>query len=235
MTERYPKYLQIKETLLRGIASGRFKDLLPSENELAARFGVSRMTARRSLEELVREKIAVRIPGKGTYVSKQEFSQGVFRILPFTKYAEENDVTPKAEVIEIGVSKVPSDVAEKLGAERAVLVRRRHLFDDRPVRYERRYLREDLCGDILWEDLSVGSINEILTRKMNLPLTKVWQRLTAVLLPEAVAADLDMESGGPAFRMERLTYTFDRPVTHVTYYLTGDAFAFEDTFQPETV
>ncbi len=233
MAERYPKYIQIKETLLRGISSGRFKDLLPSENELAERFKVSRMTARKGLSELVKENYAVRIPGKGTFVKKQRFAQGVFRVLPFKKYAEEINVSPATRVLEVGIKETPLNIAEKLGCSKAIMVRRLHYFDEKPVRYEKRWLRVDMCGDLIWEDLSVESINDILINKMNLPLTKAWQRLEAVILPVEVAKYFELTGETAAFRMERLTYTFDNPVTHVEYYLRGDSFTFEDTFLPQ--
>ena len=65
MTASIPKYQVIKEHVLQGITNRRFTHLLPSENRLADKFGVSRMTARRALEELQKEGFAVRTPGKG--------------------------------------------------------------------------------------------------------------------------------------------------------------------------
>ena len=98
---------------------------------------------------------------------------------------------------------------------------------------ETRYLRRDLCSGVLWENLEVESIHEILVRKLNLPLTKVSQRLEAVGLPPDVAAHLDAPPGLPSFRLVRVTYTFDEPVTHVEYYFRGDRYAFEDVFHPQ--
>lgn len=233
MTRRTPKYIHIKKHLMQGIMSGRFTDKLPSENQLAQKFNVSRMTARRALEEVEKEGFAKRVPGKGTFVKDRLFSQGYFRIRPSRKHARELDMEHRSEVLELRAVPPPAKVAEKLGhPEQVILARRMHYFDDKPVRYEVRYLRSDLCGGILWENLEVDSIHEILVSKYNLPLTKVWQRMEAVCLNEEVASLFDVDEGYPAFRIQRATYTFEKAVTWVEYLIRGDL-AFEDSFYPQ--
>ncbi|RED65007.1 GntR family transcriptional regulator [Cohnella lupini] len=73
MSTQSPKYLQLKEEILSWIAGGRFRpgDKLPSENELAEQFSLSRQTVRQSIGELVQEGWLSREQGKGTFVSKQ--------------------------------------------------------------------------------------------------------------------------------------------------------------------
>jgi GntR family transcriptional regulator len=233
MAKRHAKYMQIKEHVVRGIASRRFKDSLPSENELAQKFGVSRMTARRALSDLEIEGYALRIPGKGTFVQNRRSTQGFFRVRPFRKHAEDLKLTPKTKVLEVALVEPPRDVAEKLRSHKTIFVRRLHYFEDEPVRFETRYLRSDLCGDILWENLEAESIHDILIHKLDLPLTKVWQRLEAVGLRDDIASLFSLPSGSPAFRMERVTYTFEQPVTKVEYFMRGELYAFEDTFCPQ--
>jgi GntR family transcriptional regulator of arabinose operon len=72
MNAQSPKYLQLKEELLSWIAGGRFRpgDKLPSENELAEQFSLSRQTVRQSIGELVQEGWLSREQGKGTFVSR---------------------------------------------------------------------------------------------------------------------------------------------------------------------
>ncbi len=65
------KYVRIKSYITDQIDAGKWlpSDRIPSENELAERFSVSRMTARRSLDELCVEGFLVRSQGLGTFVS----------------------------------------------------------------------------------------------------------------------------------------------------------------------
>ncbi len=73
MNAQSPKYLQLKEEILSWIAGGRYRpgDKLPSENELAEQFSLSRQTVRQSIGELVQEGWLAREQGKGTFVSRQ--------------------------------------------------------------------------------------------------------------------------------------------------------------------
>ncbi|MFC5701707.1 GntR family transcriptional regulator [Cohnella faecalis] len=72
MSSRSPKYMQLKEQILSWIAGGRFRpgDKLPSENELAEQFSLSRQTVRQSIGELVQDGWLAREQGKGTFVTR---------------------------------------------------------------------------------------------------------------------------------------------------------------------
>ncbi|MBW2367429.1 MAG: UTRA domain-containing protein, partial [Deltaproteobacteria bacterium] len=169
----------------------------------------------------------------GTVLKERRFSQGYFRILPSRKQALELNMAHKTRVLELRSLAPPPKVAEKLlDPEQVILARRLHYFDDIPVRYEIRYLHGDQCGAILWENLEVDSIHDLLVTKYNLPLTRVWQRMEAIVLSEEIAFLLDVNPGYPAFHIQRLTYTFDQPVTWVEYFIRGEI-AFEDSFHPQ--
>src|SRR5687767_7723668 len=66
-----PLYEEIRQQVTHGLAGGEWKagELIPSEIELARRFGVSKGTVRRALDDLVAEKILVRRQGRGTFVA----------------------------------------------------------------------------------------------------------------------------------------------------------------------
>jgi GntR family transcriptional regulator len=224
---------QIKQHLIQGIRLHQFKGALPSENQLAKRFTVSRMTARRALTELDNEGYVERFQGKGTFIKKPDFSQGYFKVQPSWKQAEELNVKLTTKVLELkAIDEPPPEVADRLQySQQTILARRLHFFNEKPVRYETRYLRGDLCGGILWENLEKISIHELLVKKYDLPLTKVWQRMTALCMTEEIAEIFNESVGHPAFNIKRLTYTYENPVTFVEYHIRGDL-AFEDTFMP---
>ena len=72
-----PLYTQIRETLRNRILAGTYKshECMPSENELVAAFGVSRVTVRQALNDLKSEGLIFKIHGKGTFVAKPVFGQ----------------------------------------------------------------------------------------------------------------------------------------------------------------
>jgi GntR family transcriptional regulator of arabinose operon len=75
--KQLPKYARLKAELLSWLESGRLKpgDRMPSENEVASRFGFSRQTVRQTFGELEKEGWLQRIQGKGTFVSTRPPSE----------------------------------------------------------------------------------------------------------------------------------------------------------------
>ncbi|MET3851707.1 GntR family transcriptional regulator [Paenibacillus sp. OAE614] len=74
MTKKFtPMYKKIENYILEQIRSGNWKPMnrIPSENELSDQFGVSRITVKNALSDLVDRGIVYRMQGKGTFVSEQ--------------------------------------------------------------------------------------------------------------------------------------------------------------------
>lgn len=232
MDDAKPKYLQIKMQLAGLIAKGAVDHRVPSENQLARQYRVSRMTARKALNELLRDGRVERIPGKGTFVKKRQLTQTYFHMHAFSEHARRLGVQTHSRVIRAGIEALPAALADKLPGRRAVGLERVHWLDDQPVCCEIRYLRADWCAVLLDEDLGNGSVHHLIAGKLNLPITRVWQRLEAIGLPAAVAAQLDIDAGMPAFCMKQLLYSGDAPVSYVDYFLRSDVYAFEDRFEP---
>ena len=78
-----PLYRQIKGLITRGLQAGDWKpgEAIPSETELAARFGVSQGTVRKAIDELAAENLVVRRQGRGTFVATHHEERAQFRFL----------------------------------------------------------------------------------------------------------------------------------------------------------
>lgn len=226
------KYLRVKEAVLREL--GKRQPGFPlSENSLARHFGVSRMTARRALQELEQEGYLSRQRGRGSFPAERRFSQGFLRVRPFYEFAQAQGAQPKTQVLAAQMRPVPPSVARHLGVKRAVYVERLRFLDDQPVQREARFLHPERCQEVLEHDLTAESIHDLLIHRLGLPLTRVWQRLEAVALPDWMAELLLQPPGSPALRLERVTYTLEQPVTWVEYLMRGDLYFLEDTFTPQ--
>ena len=68
-----PLYQQLKDILVDAIDSEKWKanEKIPSENELSSIYGLSRMTVRSVLTDLVKEGRLYRVQGKGTFVAEK--------------------------------------------------------------------------------------------------------------------------------------------------------------------
>jgi DNA-binding LacI/PurR family transcriptional regulator len=74
MSEKIPKFLGVKDTLISGIRNGSISGKLPGERVLAKQCGVSYMTIRRAVSELVEEGILYKNTTKGTFVSHSKMT-----------------------------------------------------------------------------------------------------------------------------------------------------------------
>ena len=228
-----PKYKKIKAYIQEGIASRSFTDALPSENRLADFFSVSRMTARKAMDELEKEGQITRINGKGSFVKTQKHYSGFFRVRPFKQWAKDLDVDLTTKVLKAGVIETPRDVAGVLGfPEQVILVCRLNYFDNLPVRYAVRYLRTEIAAGILMDDLTKESINELIANKYRIDITRISQDLNAINLSKKIADIFRVSPGYPAFHFKRTEFSNDRPVSYVEYFMRGEI-AFRDTFSPK--
>ena len=78
-----PLYRQIRGLILRSLESGEWGpgELIPSESELAERFGVSQGTVRKAIDEMAAENLLIRRQGKGTFVATHADPHSFFRFL----------------------------------------------------------------------------------------------------------------------------------------------------------
>jgi len=81
------RYKQIQSFLKLQIQKGFFKvgDYLPSENELCSTFSITRTTARRALDELMKEGFIERLHGKGSLVRERRHSLGLLNVKGFSE------------------------------------------------------------------------------------------------------------------------------------------------------
>ena len=80
-----PLYRVVEDYLMAFIDSGELVsgDLIPSEPQLAATLGVSQGTVKKAIDNLVWEKKLYRHQGKGTYVSRIDFNDSLFRYFSY--------------------------------------------------------------------------------------------------------------------------------------------------------
>ena len=96
-----PLYYQIQQGLSEQIRSGELKpgELMPSEQEIAARLGVSRMTARQALKSLCSRGLAFSQRGKGTFVSRMKLEKNFRQLLSFSEEMKDRGSRPRSKVL----------------------------------------------------------------------------------------------------------------------------------------
>lgn len=111
-----PRYYQLKEIMREKIRSGEWKpgDLIPSERELGEQYGISRMTARQAITELVNEGLFYREQGKGTFVSRRKITQQLIHLTGFTEDMKARGQQPGTRVLSAEMRPAEEAVAERL-------------------------------------------------------------------------------------------------------------------------
>jgi GntR family transcriptional regulator len=230
-----PKYLQIREAIRRLIEEGHFHEdqMLPPEREFCETFGVSRMTVRHALDELVREGMLERRTGNGTFVRSIKLTGRSRGSYGFSDELALAGKTTHTEVLEKTVVEASRYVSGKLrlpkGVGEAVRIGRLRFVDEHPISHQTSYLPYDLCGRIMEDDLLPDdSLYHYLTDRLGLDISEGNEAIQAVGTEEGVAGLLRVAPGSPCFLVCRvlLDGRGSRPVEYVETVLRGDKFMF---------
>ncbi|MFM9108338.1 MAG: GntR family transcriptional regulator [Chloroflexota bacterium] len=207
-----PLYRQLASILRRSIAAGGAApgDRLPSESQLVARYGVSRITVRQALADLERDGLIQRSAGRGSFVREPRRPvTWLPRLSGFGDHVRAAGMTPGYRVIAAGWGDPPDAAREELGGGMAWEVERVLLADGAAVGMHQSWLPAWLASGsperFGREPLEAGSLFAALNDAGAAPCRAVEQ-------PSPAAADarrarlLGIEPGTPVQRIDRRVY-----------------------------
>lgn len=224
-----PYYLQIEERLRDLIESGDLAPLtrVPSEIELAAMFGVSRMTARKSVDRLVSEGFLFRRQGKGTFVASPRMPHPTSTQMSFSGAMKALNHTVTTEVLHAGSIRPSAHIARELRIapdDHVIHIRRLRIVDGAPTALHTTVLSQRYSG-VLSHDLT-GSLTSAMEAEGAICAT-VRNWLEALVASEDLAELLDIERGAPLMRLESVGFAPSmEPVRYTDSLYRGDRFRF---------
>lgn len=187
-TQREARYQEIERQLRDRVLQSAPGDPLPSEADLAAQFGVSRMTARQAMQNLAREGLVERRRGAGTFVAVPPMHRHEGSLMSFSEDMRRRGFTASSTLLEAGLRTATSSDIEALRLEpgvRVVAISRLRLADGRPLALERVALTPN-CAGVLADDLERGSLHESLERMGRRPtIAHSWITARGATGPEA--------------------------------------------------
>ncbi|GGE15840.1 hypothetical protein GCM10011571_16830 [Marinithermofilum abyssi] len=143
-----PIYYQLEEHIKSQIEKGELKpgDCLPSEREYSEKYGISRMTVRQAINNLVSDGYLIRQKGKGTFVSERKFEQKLSELTSFTEDMKARGLKPDSKLLQFEI--IPSDdaIATQLSIKRhdpVYQIRRIRLADGVPMAQTSGPLRDE--------------------------------------------------------------------------------------------
>lgn len=226
-----PRYFRIKQGILEQIQSGLLAPgtQLPTEAELAERHSVSRITAKRALDDLVHQGLAYRQQGKGTFVA----SRRIRDISGFGSFSEDirsRGLEPSSQVLLFQEVYPGPEVRERLGlaeGKKVFLLKRLRLADGEPVAVETAHLPQGLCPGLLEEDLATRSLFSVLRDRYGVSPTWADAEIEARMATKPEAVLLKMKAGQPVLEARRTTFTTNYEVIEcVDSVYRGDRFSF---------
>lgn len=214
-----PLYRDIKRRITAGLESGEWRpgEPIPSEIDLAGRFGVSQGTVRKAVSELASENVLVRRQGRGTFVASHAHESAQ---LAFLRIAPDRGAMRSltAELLECRRVKADVATAASLALEPGapvIRIRRVLSLNGRPaIVEEARVPAAQFAGlrpDVIRQHGCM--LYSMYESAFRLKIVEAEERLKAVAADADTAAMLDVPAGAPLLMMERVAYTYGhRPI-----------------------
>lgn len=219
-------FLQLRERILRGDYLPGEK--VPGEAELAALFGVSRITTKRALNELEDAGFVLREQGRGTIVAKlgpgSPSLDGTLESLEAS-----NRMIGRSDVRLLDFSMVtpPPAVARALGVDHGEDVHRitrLRLVDGQPFCHVTAYVPPFIGETMSAEDLTAHMLVELIERA-GVVVERAEQSVSATLADAETAALLGVVDGAPLLRVSRTVFAAgDVAVEHFTALFRPDLY-----------
>ena len=229
------KVQAVREQIMELVSASAEGDRVPPERELAAAWGVARMTLRRALDELVAEGLIARAPGRGTFVARPRMVRHL-SMNSFTEEMRKQGRVPSTRVIEFRRIKAGVRQARQLRlpvGDPFVRFTRLRLADGEPIGVETTCVAVALVPGLRESDLD-GSWYGLLAERYGIRIAQGTSMLEPALLSERQASLLETASGRPAFRIETSTYGANGGVVdfEVDVY-RGDRYTLTADLRPE--
>ena len=211
-------FRQVKDHIARKIQDGSLRagDRVPSEHELVAQFGMSRMTVNRALRELVDQGRIVRVAGVGSFVAEQKPQSTLLQIVNLASEIRQRGHDYACEMLVVERVAATLEIAAALNVRTGESVFHSvcvHLEDGVPIQLEDRFVNPQVVPNFAQQDFSQQQPSEFLVRTV--PFDEIEHVVDAVLPTAEQAQRLQMDAAEPCLLLTRRTWTQGVPVTLV--------------------
>ena len=223
-----PLYMQFEEIIRERIENEEWKpnNPIPSENELSKIYGLSRMTVRSVITQLVKEGLLYRVPGKGTYVLEPKITTKSLFYTGIREQLEQMGYEISTKVLNIREIEASDKIADKLQIKKNdfvyILERVRYLKSE-PLSLHTSYMPISLCKGLENENLESEQLCVILQKSFNLARNKVVETLESSVAAAAEAKLLNVKPGYPLLLLEDIIFSNDgNPFEYSKVLFRGD-------------
>lgn len=215
-----PKHVQLRE-ILRGLATGELRpgSPMPSERELALQHGISRLTVREAIGQLVAEGVLVRVRGRGTFTSGPRRA-----LLPEPIATAGMPDRARVTVLASAETAPPANAAAtlRLVPEQPAYRVVRLIEDERaPRSVERGWYHPGIVPGLLRTDLTTP-LDALFVRNYRIPFEREIHTVRAENADPDIARLLGTRAGSPVLVFRSVSTTRGQPFEDATSWYRGD-------------
>src|SRR5438094_3386908 len=200
---------------------------IPAERQLALDLGVSRLTLRAALDELVRDGYLERRHGSGTYVTEPKIAQPL-TLTSFSDDMRRRGMTPGSRTLELTTTVAGARLAHRLDVSpetRLVRVKRLRLADSKPMAMEVLHVPEAFVPGLTRADFEDHSFYELLRERYGITIASGTQSIEPTVTSDEESEVLGVPLHTPSFLFERTTVSESgRIVEFVRSIYRGDRY-----------
>jgi len=201
------KQREARDQVLELIETLQVGDSIPAERALSHDLGVSRLTLRAALDELVREGLLTRRRGSGTFVAEPKVAKGM-TITSFSDDMRLRGLTPGSRTLEFRTIPAGARLGRILHvspSEPVLAIKRLRLADDEPMAIELLHVPEALFPGLTARDLEEGSFYDLMPRRYGIEIVGGTQTVEPTVTSEEESETLGVPLHSPALLFERIT------------------------------
>jgi GntR family transcriptional regulator len=221
------KQEEAREQVLDLIESLGVGQAIPSERQLSQDLGVSRLTVRAAIDELVRDGRLARRHGSGTFVTEPKIAQPL-TLTSFTDDMRRRGMVPSSRTLDLSVVSAGARLARRLQVspeERIVRVQRLRLADLETMALEVLHVPQSLVPGLTKSDLENRSFYDLLQERYEIVIASGTQTIEPTVTNEEESELLGVPLHTPAFLFERTTRSeAGRTVEFVRSVYRGDRY-----------
>jgi GntR family transcriptional regulator len=212
------KQRETRERVLELIESLAVGDAIPSERQLGSDLGVSRLTVRAALDELVREGYLVRRRGAGTFIAEPKVAKGI-DISSFSDDMRARGLTPGSRTLDLRTIAAGARLGRILHvspSEPVLSIKRLRLADGEPMAIELLHVRASLVPGLTAAELETNSFYDLLSSRYDVSIVGGTQTVEPTVTNEEESEALGVPLHSPALLFERVTRSASGDVVEFT-------------------
>ncbi|QRG70051.1 GntR family transcriptional regulator [Brevibacillus choshinensis] len=206
-----PLYIQLMEVLKEDVNRGVYKvgQQLPPEGELCEMYGVSRITTRRAITELVEAGILQRQQGKGTFVTASKLKRELIAVNGFSEFLTQTGKMPQPRIISTTILEVDEAIAAPLQippGTSTLQLKRLHYVNDTPLVWETVYYPLTRFPDLEKHIAESISTYQVLKKYYDIQPASNLKTLNVIMATQEEAQLLRCSIGSPLYQIDKVAY-----------------------------